>query len=486
LPYIYSNPKNKLNLQNTYTSLPNCFYEKVKPNSVKNPKLIYLNKELAIQFNIDCSKKNIPQLIDYFSGNKLPENCQPIAQAYAGHQFGHFTMLGDGRAILLGEKKDLNNTLFDIQLKGSGKTSFSRAGDGRATLSSMLREYLISESMHFLKIPTSRSLAVIDTGEKVFRETINDGGILTRISSSHIRVGTFEYAKHFCSQEDFKNFTNYVIKRHYPKLQNHKSPFVELLKLVMKKQIDLVVEWIRVGFIHGVMNTDNMSISGETIDYGPCAFLNNYNPKTVFSSIDKHGRYAFGNQHKIVYWNLSVFAGTILHLIDTDQDRGIELAQNVLDQYPIEYSKKWVKMMCNKLGISNPVEEDQILINNLLKLMESYKADYTNTFSALTMNKSTEDSLSKSEEFKNWKKQWKQRVGNNQDYLKIMKENNPIFIPRNHLVESALKDVINGNRIEFDDLLKKMSNTYNYNLSHNVFQTSPKGFDETYKTFCGT
>tara|TARA_B100000674_G_scaffold24381_1_gene17089 strand:- start:1 stop:690 length:690 start_codon:yes stop_codon:yes gene_type:complete len=229
-----------------------------------------------------------------------------------------------------------------------------------------------------------------------------------------------------------------------------------------------------------------MSISGETIDYGPCAFLNNYNPKTVFSSIDKHGRYAFGNQHKIVYWNLSVFAGTILPLIDTDQDRAIDLAQNVLDQYPIEYSKKWVKMMGNKLGISNPVEEDQNLISNLLKLMESYKADYTNTFSALTMDKSTEDSLSKSEEFKNWKKQWKQRVENNEDHLKIMEENNPIFIPRNHLVESALKDVINGNRIKFDDLLKNMSNTYNYNLNHNVFQITPKGFDETYKTFCGT
>ena len=476
----------KWNLDNSYLELPDCFYEKIKPSLVQNPKLIYFNNKLAKQLNLEFLNNDISLSASYLSGNKLPDNSEPIAQAYAGHQFGHFTMLGDGRAILLGEQKDVNNKLCDIQLKGSGKTSFSRSGDGRATLSSMMREYLMSESMHCLKIATTRSLAVVDTGEKVYRQTANNGGILTRISSSHIRVGTFEYAKHFCSKEDFQKFTNYVINRHYPTISNKESPYTELLKLVMKKQIDLVVDWIRVGFIHGVMNTDNMSITGETIDYGPCAFLNAYNPKTVFSSIDRHGRYAFGNQHKIAYWNLSVFAGTILPFIEGNKDKAIKLAQNILDQFPIEYSNKWHQMMYNKLGIINPVKEDEVLINNLLKLMESHRADYTNTFAALTMNIPYRDSLFTSNEFKNWKKKWKERTRNDENSLKIMKINNPIYIPRNDLVESALKNVINGNKEEFETLLAIMSNTYNYDAKHDEFQTVPKDFDESYKTFCGT
>tara|TARA_B100000945_G_scaffold102235_1_gene80701 strand:+ start:809 stop:2257 length:1449 start_codon:yes stop_codon:yes gene_type:complete len=476
----------KWSLKNSYLDIPNCFYERIKPSLVKNPKLIYFNKKLAKHLNLAFLNDDVSLIIDYLSGNKLPDNSQPIAQAYAGHQFGRFTMLGDGRAILLGEKKDLNNKLYDIQLKGAGKTSFSRAGDGRATLSSMLREYLISESMHFLKIPTTRSLAVIDTGEKVYRETVNNGGILTRISSSHIRVGTFEYAEHFCSKEDFHNFTNYVIKRHYPDILDSQSLYLELLKLVMKKQIDLVIDWIRVGFIHGVMNTDNMSISGETIDYGPCAFLNTYDPKTVFSSIDHYGRYAFENQHKIAYWNLSVFAGTILQFIDSDQNKAIDLAQNILDQFPTQYTNKWYKMMYNKLGIINPKDEDKVLISELLKLMELKKADYTNTFAALTMNSYSKNSLFTSSEFESWKKKWKERVKNNENSLSIMKESNPIYIPRNHLVESALKSAINGNKEEFDKLLDIMSNTYNYNVKYDKFQTVPEDFDKSYKTFCGT
>ena len=476
----------KWSLNNSYLDLPNCFYEKIKPSLVKNPKLIYFNKKLAKYLNLDFLNDDVSLIIDYLSGNKLPDNSQPIAQAYAGHQFGQFTMLGDGRAILLGEKKDLNNKLYDIQLKGAGKTSFSRAGDGKATLSSMMREYLISESMHFLKIPTTRSLAVIDTGEKVYREAVNNGGILTRISSSHIRIGTFEYAKHFCSKEDFHNFTNYVIKRHYPNIVDNESPYVELLKLVMKKQIDLVIDWIRVGFIHGVMNTDNMSISGETIDYGPCAFLNIYNPKTAFSSIDHYGRYAFENQHKIAYWNLSIFAGTILQFIDSDENKAIDLAQNILDQFPTQYTNKWYKMMYNKLGIINPKDEDKVLISDLLKLMELKKADYTNTFAALTMNSYSKNSLFTSSEFKSWKKKWKERVKNNESSFSIMKESNPIYIPRNHLVESALKSAISGNKEEFDKLLDIMSNTYNYNVKYDKFHTVPEDFDKSYKTFCGT
>jgi len=476
----------KWSLQNSYLKLPNCFYERIEPSLVQNPKLIYFNKSLAKELNLEFLNDDLSLITDYFSGNKLPENSKPIAQAYAGHQFGHFTMLGDGRAILLGEQKDLNNKLYDIQLKGSGKTSFSRAGDGKATLSSMLREYIISESMHYLKISTTRSLAVIDTGEKVYRESTNNGGILTRIASSHIRVGTFEYGKHFCSPKDFQNFIIYVINRHYPKILNYESPYLELLKIIMKKQIDLIVDWIRVGFIHGVMNTDNMSISGETIDYGPCAFINTYNPKTVFSSIDRHGRYAFGNQHKIAYWNLSVFAATILPFIENDKDKAIQLVQNILNQFPIEYSNKWYKMMYNKLGIINPIKEDQLLIKDLLTLMDSHKADYTNTFSALTLNKPYKDSLFTSNEFKNWKKQWRERIKNDKNSYRIMRANNPNYIPRNHLVESALKNAINGNKKEFDKLLNTMSNTYNYNEKHDGFQTIPEDFDESYKTFCGT
>ena len=480
------NNNKKWSLQNSYLNLPNCFYEKIKPTSVQNPKSIYFNKNLAEKLDLEFLNQDLSLATNYFSGNKLPENSKPIAQAYAGHQFGHFTMLGDGRAILLGEQKDLNNKLYDIQLKGSGKTSFSRGGDGRATLSSMLREYIISESMHYLNVPTTRSLAVIDTGEKVYRESANNGGILTRIASSHIRVGTFEYGKHFCSQDDFKSFVDYVINRHYPEVSDNKSPYLELLRLIMNKQIDLIVDWVRVGFMHGVMNTDNMSITGETIDYGPCAFINTYNPKTVFSSIDKHGRYAFGNQHKIGYWNLTVLAGTILPLIDTNKDKAIELAQNILNQFPVEYSNKWYEMMYKKLGIIKPIEEDKLLIRNLLTLMESYKADYTNTFAALTLNKTYKDSLFSSNEFSTWKKQWDKRIKNDNNSCKIMEKNNPIYIPRNHLVESSLKNAINGNNKEIDGLLNLMSDTYNYSAKNYEFQVIPEGFDESYKTFCGT
>ena len=476
----------KWSLQNSYLKLPNCFYERIEPSLVQNPKLIYFNKNLAKKLNLEFLNDNLPLITNYFSGNKLPKNSKSIAQAYAGHQFGHFTMLGDGRAILLGEQKDLNNKLYDIQLKGSGKTSFSRAGDGKATLSSMLREYIISESMHHLKISTTRSLAVIDTGEKVYRESTNNGGILTRIASSHIRVGTFEYGKHFCSPKDFQNFIIYAINRHYPKILNYESPYLELLKIIMKKQIDLIVDWIRVGFIHGVMNTDNMTISGETIDYGPCAFINTYNPKTVFSSIDRYGRYAFNNQHKIAYWNLTIFAGTILPFIEDNKDKAIQLVQNILNQFSVEYSNKWYKMMYKKIGIINPNEEDKLLIRDLVKLMESYKADYTNTFAALTLNEPFEDSLSSSNEFKNWKKKWEKRIKNNENSYKIMRLNNPIYIPRNHLVESAIENAANGNKKEFDELLVSMSNTYNYNVKHIELQKTPNGFDESYKTFCGT
>ncbi len=480
-----NNNKN-LNLYNSYSTLPKCFYERIKPTPVIDPKLIYFNQNLAKELNLEflCFDKSI--ITNFLSGNKLPDDCKSLSQAYAGHQFGNFTMLGDGRAVLLGEQIDIHDNLYDIQLKGCGKTSYSRGGDGRATLSSMLREYIMSESMFHLNIPTTRSLAVINSGESVYRESHNQGGILTRIASSHIRVGTFEYGKHFCSKEDFKKFIDYVIRRHFPDLLNEKLAYLDLIKLVMKNQIDLIVNWNRVGFIHGVMNTDNMSIAGETIDYGPCAFINNYNPNTVFSSIDRNGRYAFGNQHKIAYWNLNVFAGTLLDFIDNDKNRAIELVQDILNQFPIEYSIKWHEMMFNKLGIENYNEEDKKIIEKLLKLMVSYEADYTNTFAALTFNKENKDSLSRSDDFISWKNKWKQRIKNKENSNKIMQRNNPIYIPRNYLVESALTNCVNGNYKEFDDLLKKMTKTYKYEQDNHKLQINPDGFDDDYKTFCGT
>ena len=476
----------KWNLESSYSKLPICFFKSVNPSLVQNPKLVYFNENLAKELKLEFLNHDLSTTTNYLSGNKLPRNSKPLAQAYAGHQFGNFTMLGDGRAVLLGEKKDINNNLYDIQLKGSGKTFFSRSGDGRATLSSILREYLISESMYLLKIPTSRSLAVIDTGERVYRQSTSNGGILTRIASSHIRFGTFEYGNFFCKEKDFKDFINYTIKRHFPQISNNKSPYIELLKIVMQKNIDLIINWIRVGFIHGVMNTDNMSICGETIDYGPCAFINKYNPKTVFSSIDRYGRYAFGNQHKIAYWNLSVFAGTILKFINQDQDKSIEMVQSILNQFPFEYSKKWHKMMFDKLGIINPIEEDKLLIKELLDLMENYQADYTNTFASLTLNKSYKSSLFLSNEFKKWKQKWIKRIKNDEDSYKVMKINNPIYIPRNHLVESALEKAVIGNKQEFNKLIYLMSKTYDYNAKNDGFQIVPDGFDESYQTFCGT
>ena len=483
---ILKNPQQTWNLQNTYSELPKKFHVKQVPAITKNPKLFYFNKKLAKQLSLDFLNDDILSIEKYLSGNIIPNGSVPIAQAYAGHQFGQFTMLGDGRAILLGEQINSNGKKFDIQLKGSGQTPYSRRGDGKATLSSMLREYIMSESMYHLGIPTTRSLAIIKTEDNIHRETNNEGGILTRIASSHIRVGTFEYARHFCTMEDFQIFIDYVINRHYPSITNTSNPYLDLLKTVMHKQIELIVDWMRIGFIHGVMNTDNMSISGETIDYGPCAFINKYDPTTVFSSIDRHGRYAFGNQPKIAYWNLTIFAGTLLPFISKNKNSAIQLAEEVLNDFPLEYSNKWHEMMQNKLGITNPIKEDKALIENLMQLMNKHKADYTNTFLGLTLNKSSNDVMFNSNEFNNWKEQWKHRLTNKEHSLKIMKMNNPTIIPRNHLVESALKNAIEGNKDELDALLRLTSNPYDYGSKQDYFQSIPEGFDESYKTFCGT
>ena len=330
---------------NTYSKLPNIFKEEIKPTPVHDPQLVVLNEELAKSLNLDFTKINKKKLAEIFSGNSLPENTNTIAQAYAGHQFGHFTMLGDGRAVLLGEHLVNKNSRFDIQFKGSGRTSFSRGGDGRAALGPMLREYIISEAIYSLNIKTTRSLAVVKTGEKVVRENLLQGAILTRVASSHIRVGTFQYIAAKQNIEELEMLINYTVDRHFPEIKSSENKALDLLNLVMQRQCQLIVDWMRIGFIHGVMNTDNMAISGETIDYGPCAFMEIYDPKTVFSSIDKFGRYAYSNQPPIAKWNLARFAECLIPIIDSNEDKAIKIASEIIDNFQKIYEDKWLSLI---------------------------------------------------------------------------------------------------------------------------------------------
>ena len=474
--------KTSWQLQNTYTDLPDTFYNLQAPDLVKKPELVFFNESLAHDLGLDFLKKEKAKIADYLSGNKVPQGANPLSQAYAGHQFGHFNMLGDGRAILLGEQVDSLGNRFDIQLKGSGRTLFSRGGDGRATLNSMLREYLISESMHGLGISTTRSLAVVSTGEQVYRGPIHEGGVLTRVASSHIRVGTFEFARTFGSIEDLQSLTDYTIQRHYPEIAKTDHPALELLKIVMHKQIDLVIDWMRVGFIHGVMNTDNMSICGETIDYGPCAFMNAYHPKKVYSSIDKNSRYAFGNQSYIANWNLTIFANALLPLISDNEEKAVKLANGVLNEFQKRFEYQWYNMMFNKLGIVNPNKKDRVLVNDLLKLMEVHKTDYIQLFLALEKDETLDASLLAQKEFKNWLQDWKIR----NPVLAQMKKYNPRIIPRNHWVENALETAVEGDMMPFKNLLKLLSKPYDDHPNELMYEKTPADFDASYQTFCGT
>ena len=473
---------------NTYSKLSNTFKEEVKPTPVHNPELVVLNDQLAKDLNLDFSKIEKKNLSQIFSGNTLPKGSATIAQAYAGHQFGHFTMLGDGRAVLLGEHLVNNTTRFDIQFKGSGRTSFSRSGDGRAVLGPMLREYIISEAIHALKIPTTRSLAVVKTGEKVVRENLLPGAILTRVASSHIRVGTFQYIAAKQNIDDLNTLVDYTINRHYPEIQSSKNKALDLLNLVMERQCKLVVNWMRVGFIHGVMNTDNMSISGETIDYGPCAFMDHYNPKTVFSSIDQLGRYSFSNQPPITKWNLSRFAECLIPLIDKNEDKAIQLATEIIDNFQNIYEEKWLNMMRDKLGLFGNNKDDKKLIDDLLTWMEKNKADYTNTFCYLMNIKIANNSLYNDKDFINWSNEWQNRISINDNSkeksLELMKETNPVIIPRNHKVEEALKAANENNLEVMNKMLSKFDNPYNEQKDIEDYQLP--SLDDNYQTFCGT
>ena len=473
---------------NSYSKLSKTFKEDIKPTPVHEPELVILNEELAKNLNLNFSGIDKKKLAEIFSGNSLPDGTNSIAQAYAGHQFGHFTMLGDGRAVLLGEHIDNKNQRFDIQFKGSGRTSFSRGGDGRAALGPMLREYIISEAINALNIPTTRSLAVVKTGEKVVRENLLNGAILTRVASSHIRVGTFQYIAATQNVDDLNTLVDYTIDRHYPEIKSSKNKALDLLSLVMERQCQLVVNWMRVGFIHGVMNTDNMAISGETIDYGPCAFMDQYDPKTVFSSIDKFGRYAFSNQPPITKWNLARFAECLIPLIDKDEDTAIKIATELIDNFQNIYEEKWLNMMRDKLGLFGDDKNDQTLINKLLDWMKNNNADYTNTFCHL-MGVELDDEIYKNDDFKDWYNEWQKRLklNNSSDkHLELMKKNNPLVIPRNHKVEEALTDADKGNLETMNKFLKVLSNPYSVQENIIEFQKPAPISDEKYQTFCGT
>lgn len=479
------------NFDNSYTQLPDIFYTTLKPTPVREPKLIILNHALAKSLGLNDEAMQRDDGTAVFAGNRIPEGALPLAQAYAGHQFGYFTMLGDGRAILLGEQITPSGERFDIQLKGSGRTPYSRGGDGRAVLGPMLREYIISEAMHALGIPTTRSLAVVTTGETVARETFLPGAILTRVASSHIRVGTFQYAAKWGAVEDIRALADYTIQRHFPESAGDENPYLALLQEVIKRQASLIAKWQLVGFIHGVMNTDNMAISGETIDYGPCAFMDTYDPAMVFSSIDRHGRYAYGNQPVIAAWNLTRFAETLLPLLHNDQDQAVKLAEDAISNFDALYHRNWLTGMRAKLGIFNEESGDEALVDKLLGMMQQHRADYTNTFRMLTLDSTKETGIFETPEFTRWHEDWQARLSRQQEskasVRHLMQKNNPAVIPRNHRVEAALEAAV---KQEDDTVMKRflevLAEPYAYSSEQAEYCTVPNETGQPYRTFCGT
>lgn len=479
------------NLDNSYAQLPKIFFSSLNPTPVSSPNLIILNNKLATSLGLKIEYLKSNQALDIIAGNKVPEGSFPIAQAYAGHQFGYFTMLGDGRAILLGEQITPSGERFDIQLKGSGETPYSRKGDGRAALGPMLREYIISEAMYALGIPTTQSLAVVTTGEPVYREAIQRGAILTRVAASHLRVGTFEYVSKWGTIDDLRALVDYTLNRHYKDFESSENKYLFLLKEVIKRQALLIAKWQLVGFIHGVMNTDNVAISGETIDYGPCAFMDTYDPATVFSSIDQYGRYAYGNQPSIGGWNLARFAETLLPLLHDNKEKAIELAQDAISEYNELYNNNYLLGMRSKLGIFNEEEDDEYLIENLLSMMQKYNADYTNTFSELTYDKPENTVLYKTEEFTKWYELWKARLERQQESQllsnELMRQSNPAIIPRNHRVEEALEAAVNNDDFSvMERLLDALSKPYADTRCQSEYTKLPPKSNYPYRTFCGT
>ena len=477
-------------LESTYAELPQVLFSKLSPTPVRQPEVVIFNEKLADEIGLNLKGMSKEVRTDLFAGNFVPEGTEPFAQAYAGHQFGNFTMLGDGRAIVLGEHQTPSGQRLDLQLKGSGRTPYSRGGDGRAALGPMLREYIISEAMHALGIPTTRSLAVVTTGEKVYRETELPGAILTRIASSHIRVGTFEFTSLQKDKKVTQALLDYLIDRHFPEIKEKENQPFALLEAVIHQQAELITHWMRVGFIHGVMNTDNMALSGETIDYGPCAFMDTFAPDTVFSSIDHKGRYAYANQPYIAQWNLARLAESLLPLMDGEKEEIIAMAEDLLNSFEQVYKNKWLSMMGSKLGLSRVDNEDEKLITDLLEWMHQNSADFTNTFRDLSKEKLPEEELYKSKNFTNWRARWQDRIEKEElDWeasFALMKSVNPAVIPRNHKVEEALQAGEEGDITPFHNLISALDMPYEDGDHLLPYQAPPQPGEKVLQTFCGT
>lgn len=476
-------------LDHSYAQLPPLFHSAVAPTPVRAPQLAVFNRPLAAALGLDPAALGSAESAAIFAGNRLPPGALPLAQAYAGHQFGHFTTLGDGRAILLGEQLTPAGARFDIQLKGAGPTPYSRRGDGRAALGPMLREYVISEAMHALGIPTTRSLAVAATGEAVVRDRPQPGAVLTRVAASHLRVGTFQWAASTGDPAALGALADYTLRRHFPERAGEANVARALLTAVIARQAPLVAQWMLVGFVHGVMNTDNLALSGETIDYGPCAFMDAYDPATVFSSIDGRGRYAYGNQPAIAQWNLTRFAETLLPLVDANEGEAIAFATEALHDFAHQYERHWLDGMRRKLGLFNAEAEDRALVDALLAWMQKAKADFTNTFAGLATGLAADDPRRADAAFAEWHDRWQARLGRQSEALTqaeaLRRRHNPAVIPRNHLVEDALAAAELGNLAVMERLLEVLTSPYDRDrVAPEYCQPGPGG--ELYQTFCGT
>ncbi len=478
-------------LENSYRQLPSAFYSDSLPQPSAAPKLVCVNKMLATSLGLDFLNNHHAQLANFVCGNHLINGSKPIAQAYLGHQFGHLNRLGDGRAHLLGEYLTPTGHYVDVTLKGSGRTAYSRNGDGRATLSSMLREYIMSEFMHALGIPTTRILAIATTGEKVQRETMMTGAVAMRIASSHLRVGTFELAAQLNDIQSLRQLADYTINRHYPDIKECKNPYLAFLKAVCEQQAKLITQWMRVGFIHGVMNSDNMAISGETIDYGPCAMMDEYHPRTVFSAIDSQGRYAFENQPPIAQWNLARLAESLMPLLHEEPSKAMTLAQETVIEFQPLYEARWVAMMRQKLGLSKPIAQDAILIDRYLKWMQKTAADYTNSFHDLSQPNLMQNAAYQSNEFQQWYRDYHTRLKLEdkpiEEIQNLMQHFNPAVIARNHKVNQALNAAQNENDLSlFNTLLEVVRHPYNLTENDKDYQNPPQPHERIENTFCGT
>jgi serine/tyrosine/threonine adenylyltransferase len=476
--------------RHSYAKLPELFFTRVCPTPVTQPEFAIFNQPLAELLGLNAKALADPAAAKIFTGNLIADGADPLAQAYAGHQFGNFTGLGDGRAILLGEHLTPTGQLFDIQLKGSGRTPYSRGGDGRAGLGPMLREYIISEAMNALGIPTTRSLAVTLTGEDVFRQETLQGAILTRVAASHIRVGTFQWATAHEDLEALRALADYTITRHFPELTGTDSCYLKFYLAVMERQAALISKWLHVGFIHGVLNTDNMAISGETIDYGPCAFMDSYDPTTVFSSIDRQGRYSYGNQAAIARWNLARLGESLIPLLADDQATAIDLINEALATFEPIFQAHWLDGMRAKLGIFNVEDGDARLAQELLDWMHKNHQDFTLTFRKLSQETAIAEPIFVDADFMRWHSQWQLRLARQSasisDSSTAMRAKNPAMIPRNHLVENALRAATEQQDFSvMHDLLAALARPFDQGIPAEYLEPPPPS-DKVYQTFCGT